>query len=142
MTTKCSNATAFDGEIDNIEGKLDMNHIAACPQCARLFEGHQILASAFQDTPHQSASIHFNRELRDRLRTEHQFERQIRLRSVVLRAYWLLASLASLLTLWLVPWPSQVISGPVVAAISVFLGLVAIVPAMIYRGLGLDQNLI
>ena len=135
MATDCSKAAIFDGRLSDAEDKLDMDHIAGCPQCTRLLDGHRKLALAFQSAPRCSPSIHFNRELRNRLRNEQRFEHQFRLRTAMLRAYWLLATLASLFILWVIPWPSQILSGPVVASIGAFLGLVAIVPAMIYRGL-------
>jgi hypothetical protein len=141
LATNCSKSAIFDGRMGDVDDKLDMDHVAECPQCAQLLDGHRNLALAFQSAPRCSPSIHFNRELRNRLQSEQRVERQFRLRTAMLRAYWLLAALASLLILWVIPWPSQVLSGPVVASIGAFLGLVAIVPAMIYRGLGLDRSL-
>ncbi len=135
MESRCSEADVFDQKTGDIDGMLDMDHIAECPQCARLMQGHQELTLAFKSTPRSTPSIYFDRKLSQRLHEERRREHQIRLRMIALRSYWFLAAVASFLILWLVPWPEQAFPSTVVVSIGAFLGLLAIVPTMIYRSL-------
>ena len=100
-------------------------------ESAQLLDGHKKLADAFQSEPRNSPSIHFDRNLRDRLGGERQFEQKIRLRSIAMRAYWSLATIASLIIAWTIPSFSM----PVLLSMGSFLGLAVIVPSMFYRSL-------
>ena len=142
LDTNCAQASIFNRITSDTERLLDMDHIAICPECSRLLEGHQKLEFAFKATPRSSPSIHFYRELKNRLADERQYERQVRRRAVVLRAYWLFATVVSLAVLWLVPWPEQSVPGPLLPSIVIFLMLVAIVPTMLYRSLRSDRSLL
>ncbi len=141
METKCREADVFDQKASDIDHLLDMEHIAQCSHCHRLMEGHQKLHYAFQSTPRNTPSIHFDRKLSRRLYEEQMHKHQLRSRMAVMRFYWFLAAVVSLFILWLVPWPAQVFSAPVVASFSVFVGLVAIVPTLIYHSLSKGRSL-
>jgi len=142
LKTECKQSAIFDSECRDIDGMLDMRHISGCPQCSRLLDGHSKLAQAFQSAPRNSPSIHFNHDLKGRLRDEQLFERKASLRLVVMRLYWLLATIASMSILWFIPWPSQAISAPVAASLAVSLVLIAVVPAVIFRTMRLGRTLI
>ena len=118
MSSRCSGADVFDRKASDIEIMLDMDHIAVCAECAELLEGHRKLEQAFQGTTRNVPSIHFNQELKHRLQDEQLYEHHVQRRTMVLRTYWLLVTIASLIILWLVPWPGQMSSTPVVASIS------------------------
>jgi hypothetical protein len=142
LTTNCGKTGVFDLDTKDLDGKLDMGHIAECPECAQLLDGHRKLAFAFQAVHRSTPSIHFNRDLKSRLIDEQENERRISRRILVLRAYWLLATLASFFTLWSIPWSPAATSKPVMVSVGIFIGLVAIVPAMIWRRWTFDRGLI
>jgi hypothetical protein len=114
---------------------LDTERNAADIEGAQLLEGHRKLVDAFQSETRDSPSIHFDRNLRDRLGGERQFEQKIKLRTMAMRAYWSLATIASLIIAWLIPWTTPSFSMPVLLSMGSFLGLAIIVPAMFYRSL-------
>ena len=141
MSAKCDRAIVIDGRASEMDDSLDMEHIAACPHCTKILQGHRKLAHVFEGTARHSVSIHFNRELRNRLLDEQQCERQVRLRALAMRSYWLVATVASACILWLLPWSSQALSTSVIVSFGAFAGLAAIVPAMIVRNLRDDCSL-
>jgi hypothetical protein len=135
MKTDCDRSSIFDSPSADFECLVDENHIAECCHCAELLDGHRKLTIAFQGEPRNSPSIHFDRELRNRLRDEQQYQRRTRLRLTAMRTYWLLTALASLIIVWLVPWTVPTVSTPVLLSLGVFLGLTVIVPSLLYRSL-------
>jgi len=142
LKSECSQAAIFDSEWRDIEDMLDMNHVAGCPHCSRLLDGHRKFAQAFQSAPRNSPSIHFNHQLKSRLRDEQLFERKSRVRALVMRLYWFLATIAAMSILWFIPAPSQLSSAPVVASLAVFLVLVAVVPVVIFRTMRMGRTFI
>ena len=142
MNTRCSHSDVFDQKTSDIDELLDMQHIANCAQCAELLDGHRNLAMALRTTPRNAPSIHFEKELRSRLQAEKQIDAQLRLQTIVLRSYWVVATIVSFVILLFVPWPSQLGSTPIVASLGVFVVLVAVVPAMIYYTFGIGRRFI
>ncbi len=137
METKCKLASAFDHKCSGMEEHLDMDHIRDCAECSQLLDGHRKLARAFQGTQRNAPSIHFNRDLRTRLRDEDKYEQSVRrstrFRAVTMWAYCLLATIASIVTLSIIPWSSEALPAPVVWTIGTIISVVAVVPLMIYR---------
>jgi hypothetical protein len=132
----------FDLDSAEIDASLDMDHVALCAECAELLDIHHKLTFAFQGEVRSTPSIHFNRNMKIRLLDEQAYVRRVRQRTVVLRSYWLLAALASLFTLWSIPWSSAAMSVTVVVCVGFFVGLVGIVPVMIWRRLAISRGLI
>ena len=131
--TNCKKADVFDFESSGADTDIDMDHIRDCEECSQLLDGHRKLALAFRGAQRSAPSIHFNRDLRIRLRDEEKYEQCVRRRDITLRAYWLLATAASLVILWMIPWASQALPAPVAWTIGTIVSVVAVVPIMIYR---------
>jgi predicted anti-sigma-YlaC factor YlaD len=135
LESKCREASDFESGSADVDSQWVLNHIAGCPECTDLLDAHRKLAHTLQREPRNSPSFHFDRKLRNRLREEQQYKRTAKLRLIAMQAYWSLATIASLIIIWLIPWSIPSISTPVLLSISIFVALTLIVPAMFYRGL-------
>ena len=142
MNTDCEMSKIFDLDSAEIDASLDMDHVASCAECAELLDIHHKLNFAFQREERSTPSIHFNRNMKMRLLDEQTYARRLAQRTVVLRSYWLLATLASFFTLWSIPWSSAAMSETVIVCVGIFVSLVGIVPVMIWRRLARRRSLI
>ena len=107
-------------------------HAARCPHCREELEAERELRQLFQGIPQFGPSLHFNRELRKRLRAERQRQHRHRWRLFVMQGYWIAAAVASVIVMTLIRWPSELPSVPVMCSLGVVFGLALVTPLLLF----------
>ncbi len=107
-------------------------HAARCPHCREELEAERELRQLFQGIPQFGPSLHFNRELRKRLRAERQRQHRHRWRLFVMQGYWIAATVASVIVMMLIRWPSELPSVLVMRYVGAVLGVALVTPLLLF----------
>jgi predicted anti-sigma-YlaC factor YlaD len=110
-------------------------HAARCSHCREQLGAERELRQLFQGIARPGPSLHFNRELRERLRAERQRQRRQGRRLFVMQGYWVAASLASVIVMMLVRWPSELPSVPVMCSLGAVFGVALLTPLILFLSL-------
>jgi predicted anti-sigma-YlaC factor YlaD len=110
-------------------------HVASCPQCQEQLLVDSELHQLFRGIARPGPSPHFNRILRQRLEAERERQCRRRRRLVMMYVYWVAASVASVLVLVLVRWPSELLSTPAVCSFGVVFGMALLTPLILFMSL-------
>lgn len=112
------------------EGRL-RRHAARCPVCRDQLLADGELRRLFRGIAQPGPSLHFNRVLRERLRAERRRQRRWRWRRLVMQGYWAAASVASVIVVLSIRWPSELSSGPAGCTLGAVVGLALLTPLLL-----------
>ncbi len=107
-------------------------HAARCPHCREQLETERELRQLFRGIWQSGPSLHFNRELRKRLRAERQRQQRHRWHLFVMQGYWIAAAVASVIVTMLIRWPSELPSVPVMCSLGAVFGLALLTPLTLF----------
>ncbi len=113
-------------------------HASRCARCREQLNAERELRQLFEGVARPGLSLHFSRELRERLRAERRRQRRQGWRLCVMQAYWIAASLASAVVVMLIRWPSELPSVPVLSVLGAVLGLALLTPLILFRVLSIS----
>lgn len=113
----CRMLSELTAGVDTIDDDKLNDHAAGCPPCRQQLAAHRELRRTFQGFAQPSLSPHFNRRLSVLLNAEARRRRGYRQRLLLMRGYWMVASVASVCILLLTRWPAATPSALAVGAL-------------------------
>jgi predicted anti-sigma-YlaC factor YlaD len=141
--SECDEFRELTADRDPAEDARLQRHAARCSHCREQLETDRELRQMFQGVARPGPSLHFNRELRKRLRAERQLQRRYRWRLLVMQGYWAAASVASAFVIMLIRWPGELPSVPVMCSFGAVFGMALLTPLILFLSLRMGpMNLI
>ncbi len=141
MRTECNQSSIFDELGSNSEEGIDLNHVANCEECATQYQVHEELSSAVKGGPKATPSIFFDRDLKARLQEEQIAMRRSRVRSALLRGYWLGTAVISYAIVQSTNWAFPTVGQSVLISAIALVVLATIIPFVLCLGLKLKRPL-
>jgi predicted anti-sigma-YlaC factor YlaD len=120
---------------DPVDDAHLQRHAAQCSHCREQLEAERELRHLFQGIPRPGPSLHFNRKLGKRLRAERERQRRHRWRLYAMQGYWVAASLASMIVMLLIRWPSELPSVPAMVSLGAVFGVALLAPLILFMSL-------
>ncbi len=104
------------------------DHLGSCADCAAVRRAHDELLGVFKGIARPAPSPHFRAQLMARVAIERRRKKLARRRAVILRLYWLVASLVCAAVLAHLTWPlsGAVVQAPILFAIAAFVVPIAL----------------